>query len=319
MELLPNLLLQPTEEPLYDLPFIEANTIPVSLSEICNNHIIPVFTKDNETLISQHQFIDITHREISSNIKDQLVGPYIRVSHPVKGRIPSAIHKKCDELLPNEETLYYERMIFVYIVPTMSIMTNGQLMHLVIGGVKAYNKDNLNKKNGALQQFTFFMGFQVKVCSNLCVWSDGVNSQIKVSSLEALGIYIKSLVESFNPELQLARYDQWQNQYLNEVQFAHMLGRCRMYQHLKPYQKDGISAPGITDSQLNLVAKNYFQDASFSAQNGMIDLWSLYNLFTDALKSSYIDTMIDQNVRVGSFINHLSQSVEMKESTWYLP
>ncbi|MBK8700941.1 MAG: DUF3871 family protein [Saprospiraceae bacterium] len=221
MELLPNLLPQPIEEPLFDLPFIEANTVPVSLQDICNNHIIPVFTKDNETLISQHQFIETAYHEISTIIKDPLVGPFIRVSHPVKGRIPSAIHKRSDDLLPHEETLYYERMMFVYIVPNMTKVTNGQLMHLVIGGVKAYNKDNLNKKNGALQHFTFFMGFQVKVCSNLCVWSDGVNLQIKVGSKEALGLDIRLVLESYNPELQLAQYDQWQNLYVDEVQFAH--------------------------------------------------------------------------------------------------
>ncbi|MBK8700940.1 MAG: DUF3871 family protein [Saprospiraceae bacterium] len=99
----------------------------------------------------------------------------------------------------------------------------------------------------------------------------------------------------------------------------HILGKCRMYQHLKPHQRAGISAPGITDSQLNMVAKNYFQDASFSSQNGLIDLWSLYNLFTDALKTSYIDNMIDHNVHVGKFISHIGKSIRMNESTWYLP
>ena len=318
MELIPTLL-QTIEQPLYDLPFIEANTVPVSLQDICNNHIIPVFTKDNETLISQHQFIETAYNEIDTIIKDPLIGPFIRVSHPVKGRIPSAIHKKSEDLLPHEETLYYERMMFVYIVPNMTRVTNGQLMHMVIGGVKAYNKDNLNKKNGALQHFTFFMGFQVKVCSNLCVWSDGVNLQIKVGSKEALGFEIRSILESYNPEEQLAQYDQWHNLYLKEVQFAHILGKCRMFQHLKTNQRDGIISPGISDSQLNLVAKNYFQDTSFSAQNGKIDLWSFYNLFTDALKSSYIDNMIDHNVHVGKFVSHVGKSIRMNEPTWYLP
>ena len=44
MELMPTLL-QPIEQPLYDLPFIEANTVPVSLQDICNNHIIPVLPR----------------------------------------------------------------------------------------------------------------------------------------------------------------------------------------------------------------------------------------------------------------------------------
>ena len=39
-------------------PFIEANTIECSLAEIKKHHIIPVFVKDNETLISHNKFIN---------------------------------------------------------------------------------------------------------------------------------------------------------------------------------------------------------------------------------------------------------------------
>ena len=40
-------------------PFIEANTIPVEYQEIQDNHLIPVFVKDNEPTISQTEFIDV--------------------------------------------------------------------------------------------------------------------------------------------------------------------------------------------------------------------------------------------------------------------
>ncbi len=119
-----------------DLPFIEANTLPVSLMDMEQNHIIPVFTKDNHALISQHQFIYTTHDIISSIHRNDIMGPYIRVSHPVKGRIPSARNKKLHELLPHEETLYYERMMFVYLIPSITKIVNGQELKLVIGGVK---------------------------------------------------------------------------------------------------------------------------------------------------------------------------------------
>ena len=106
------------------LPFIEANTIPITLHDISSNHIIPVFTKDNQTLISQHQFIEATYNELSSFSQNAVVGPFIRVSHPIKGRVPSAKYKRNDELLINEETIYFERMMFVYLIPSISRMVN---------------------------------------------------------------------------------------------------------------------------------------------------------------------------------------------------
>ncbi len=41
-------------------PFIEANTIHISQNEISQEHIIPVFVKDNEPLISHAEFIEAT-------------------------------------------------------------------------------------------------------------------------------------------------------------------------------------------------------------------------------------------------------------------
>ena len=38
--------------------FIEANTIEMHLEEMKSKHIIPVFVKDNEPLISHDEFID---------------------------------------------------------------------------------------------------------------------------------------------------------------------------------------------------------------------------------------------------------------------
>ena len=80
-------------------PFIEANTLEMSLHEIRNKHIIPVFVKDNETLISHDEFIDAAST-ITSDIfhGEHILRPSIRVSHPIKGRIPSAKDKPANQL-----------------------------------------------------------------------------------------------------------------------------------------------------------------------------------------------------------------------------
>ena len=68
-------------------PFIQANTISVSLAEIKNEHIIPVYIKDNEVLISHTDFIESTMQIASELFRSEtILRPNIRVSHPIKGK-----------------------------------------------------------------------------------------------------------------------------------------------------------------------------------------------------------------------------------------
>lgn len=53
------------EEQSTSRAFIEANTIVASLDEVMHQHIIPVFVKDNEPLISHSDFINATLDAVS--------------------------------------------------------------------------------------------------------------------------------------------------------------------------------------------------------------------------------------------------------------
>jgi hypothetical protein len=296
-------------------PFIVANTLPVSMRELREEHIIPVFTKDNHPLISQSQIIELTG-DVLSNFPDfKLSEPQIRVSHPVKGRIPEAKNKKAIDLLPNESTLYYERMMFLIQVPNIKSTVNDQELSLVIGGIKSYSWDNLSKDYRANQQFKFFIGFQVFVCSNLCVSTDGVVLNFKTTSLSLIGQQIKLMVESYSPDNHLKWLECLDNYSLTEPQFAHFIGRCRMYQHLP--DKAEIPELMITDSQISSVVKGYYSDPYFSSTGGEIGLWNLYNLITDSNKSSYIDGFLDRGVNAEQISNELIRGLERNQS-WFL-
>src|SRR5215218_10985494 len=68
-------------------PFIEANTIESTLEEMEKRHIIPVFTKDNEQLISQVDFVEVMGNVVQEVFKaERITKPSIRLSHPIKGR-----------------------------------------------------------------------------------------------------------------------------------------------------------------------------------------------------------------------------------------
>lgn len=301
-------------------PFIEANTLEMSLHEIRNKHIIPVFVKDNETLISHSEFIDAAST-ITADIfhGERILKPSIRVSHPIKGRIPEAKDKPANQLHEWEKTLFYERMMFAIEVPSMQAEVGGNTLSLTIGGVKAYNQDNLYSRNQSEQHFKLFIGFKNKVCTNLCIWTDGLMSDVRVHSLSQLKVAIRSFLESYNHGFHLHHLEALTNFSISEHQFAHLIGKCRMYQHLPNEQKKGIPPLLFGDQQIGTVVRDYYKDSSFCKdEHGDINLWKLYNLFTGANKSSYIDSFLERAVNAFNLVEQVKCGVQNNQPSWYL-
>lgn len=299
--------------------FIVANTLPIHYNELRNKCIIPVFAKDNESTISHSDFIDIvgdvTRRYFSG---EPISPPAIRVSHPIKGRIPQAMGKPANELMDHEKTIYYERMAFLYELPNISGTVGDNTLSLSIGGVRAYNNDSLSGRKGE-ERFKVFVGFKNWVCTNLCISTDGYASDIRVTSLSELFNRIFQLLTRFNTDRLLNYLCSLTDIGLTEQQFALLMGRCRMYQYLPAKQKKEIDILPLSDTQLTSVARDYFQDRSFCrSENGDIDLWKVYNLFTSATKSSYIDTYLDRNVGSYKFLGTLLESLRGDKKSWYL-
>jgi Domain of unknown function, B. Theta Gene description (DUF3871) len=300
--------------------FIEANTIEASFDEIQENHIIPVFVKDNETAISHGEFIETTMEAACQFYSGEtILKPAIRLSHPIKGRIPEARNKKAHELEEHEKTLYYERMAFVIEIPSISRHIQGNLLNLCIGGVKAYNLDNMYNKKGVDEHFKFFVGFQNKVCTNLCIWTDGFSGDVKVKSLKQLREAILYTLQVYSAEEHLTLMSNMGGYTLSENQFAQLIGRCRMYQHLPVGMKNEIPALGLGDSQVGAVVRDYYRDNSFCRDsNGTINLWNLYNLFTGSAKSSYIDNFLDRSASTFEFTQQLARALDGGKYNWYL-
>lgn len=185
-------------QPIKTSPFIEANTESVSLSQLKNNCIIPVFTKDNEITLSHQEFIESSvaglRRMYANEVFDE---PEIRTSHLIKGRTPDALRVPANELLDHQRTMYYERMAFIVRIPSITETINGNKLSLTIGGVRSYNLENLyNKKS--FEKFKFFIGFQNMVCCNLCVSTDGFKEEIKATSSLELEGKITEVIQAYN-------------------------------------------------------------------------------------------------------------------------
>jgi hypothetical protein len=301
-------------------PFIEANTVEATLAEIKQHHIIPVFHRDNEPVISQVEFIEATMDAIHALFpSERITEPSVRLSHPIMGRIPEAKDKPAKELQDHEKTIYYERMAFVAEVASITDTIDGQKLSLTIGGVKAHNLDNLYAKRGGEEHFKCFIGFKVSVCTNLCVWSDGYAGDVKVKSLAQLKSTIGGLISEYDAVSSLSRMQELQGYALSESQFAHLIGRCRMYPFLSQAEKRGVPELLFGDQQISAVCKDYYRDGSFcKGDDGNINLWRLYNLLTAANKSSYIDAFLARSVSATDLVASLAYALEHKEDHWFL-
>ncbi|MAB47219.1 MAG: hypothetical protein CMC05_01180 [Flavobacteriaceae bacterium] len=300
-------------------PFIKANTKNVSLFHLKEDCTIPVFSKDNECTIAHHEFINTVVKCVNDIFIDQNIeAPEIRTSHVIKGRVPDAIGKPVNLLTEQDKTIYYERMMFKIDIPNIRETINGNNLHLTVGGVRAYNQENLySKKN--FEKFKVFIGFKNMVCTNLCVSSDGIVQELRASNLLELEEKVKVLLGNYEMQKHLNALNLMSNYKLNEEQFAKFIGKCRMYNYLPKNERVGVSDLQLTDGQINNVVKSYYEDEYFKREHdGSISLWKLYNLFTGANKSSYIDSFLDRSVNSYEIIQKLSYSIHSGEQNWYL-
>lgn len=299
--------------------FIEANTMEVKLDHLKNECTIPVFAKDNECTISHYEFITSTKDVVEDilNYKGDLK-PDIRTSHVIKGRIPSAIGKPAKDLLESEKTIYYERMAFVIEIPEISEEINGNKLNLTIGGVRSYNQENLFSKK-SMEKFKVFIGFQNTVCTNLCISTDGLKEDLRVSSVLELKAKIYELINTYKKKEHLITMERMFRYSLTENQFAHLVGKMKLFPYLSKEEKQTLFPLAMNDSQLNTIVKDYHIDTHFcKSENNTINFWNIYNLFTEANKSTYIDNHLERNVNAYAFINYLINSIEKGDSNFFI-
>lgn len=303
------------------LPFIEANTKEVTLEHLRSDCVVPVFSKDNEITISHPSFIE-TVWEAANQVfpNERIEEPSMRVSHVIKGRTPDAIHKPVKELLDSDKTIYYERMMFCFEIPTIHEDIEGNRLNLTIGGVRAYNHENLYSKKG-VEKFKVFIGFKNLVCCNMCVSSDGYKSELKVMGTAYLFSSVMRLFQEYNIAKHLYYMSAYKDSCMTEQQFAQFLGKSRLYQYLPVEQKKKLPSMLMTDTQIGLVAKSYYNDENFALPDNSreISMWNVYNLLTGANKSSYIDNFLDRSLNATQLIEGLNKALYgPNEYSWFV-
>ena len=301
------------------LHFIEANTFEVDLQHLRNDCITPVFAKDNELTINHAQFIETIQEAVQDFFKGETVdGADLRVSHIIKGRTPDALHKKANELLEMDKTIYYERCAFSIDVPTIYQDVNGNRLNLSIVGVRAYNQMNLYSKK-VPELFRLAIGFKNQVCCNMCIFSDGYKDDLRVSSTTDLYRAALELFNNYNIAKQIHLMQQLGNTSMTEHQFCQILGKMRLYQCLPTGVQKHLPRMLLTDTQINSVAKAYINDSNFGVESGELNMWRFYNLLTGANKSSYIDSFLDRSLNASEIAVGINAALHGDEKyKWFI-
>ena len=314
-------IVEESNVPLKRKQFIEANTLEATLPHLKSDCIIPVFSKDNETTISHPNFIETVWEAANKLFPNEVIlEPEIRVSHVVKGRTPDAINKPVNQLLDTDKTIYYERMAFCIEVPSIYEEIEGNRLNLTIGGVRAYNHENLYSKKG-VEKFKVFIGFKNLVCCNLCVSTDGLQNEIKVMSTQELFKVVMMMFQHYNISKHLHLMSSFKDSYLKEHQFAQLIGKTKLYHCLPITFKKALPAFEFGDTHINNVAKAYYNDENFKIEKGAdaISLWKVYNLFTGANKSSYIDNLLDRSLNATELAMGIGKALNGdSEYKWFI-
>lgn len=301
-------------------PFIEANTKEVDIYHLRNECVVPVF-RDNELTISHPAFIETVYNAANLFFRgEEILEPELRVSHVIRSRKPEAIHKPINQLLDDDITIFYERLAFCFEIPTIYETINGNRLNLMIGGVRALNHENFNSKKG-VEKFKVFCGFMNLVCTNLSISTDGYMSEIKVMSTQELFKAIMQLLQQYNIAKHLYEMSAYKDTMISESQFAQFLGKSRLYQCLPPSQKKDLPELLMTDTQINLVAKAYYNDPNFSIQEDSkeISMWNFHNMLTGANRSSYIDNFLDRSLNATQLTDGINRALYGdKEYSWFI-
>ncbi len=173
---------------------------------------------------------------------------------------------------------------------------NGEKLTLCVGGVRNYNDLNLYRSSRGVEKFSVFIGWRVNVCSNQVLTGEGAKLCIEVMNLHDLYKAVTDLFTTYNPAMDIHLLQTLSQTHLTETQFAQIVGRMRMYQALPTSCQHNVPKLLITDSQINNVCRDYYNNDHFGKKQDGISMFDFHNLLTEANKSSYIDSFLQRAV-----------------------
>ena len=302
--------------------FIESNTQAISIEELATKCIVPTFS-DNSLTIAHQNAIAAVYKA-AEDVFGELTPPECRVSHAINGRVASAIHKPAKDLTDEEKTIFYQRLAFVAHVKSMTRVAAGSEVHLCIGLCRCYNEDRLYSRKSP-EKMKIFVGWKVRVCSNLCLTCNGNSGTVEV--LTEADIYQKAyqLFRRFDPEKEdtLRLIENLHNTRISESQFCYIIGRLRLYQALPTEQQKSLPTIEIGDQAVNSAVRGFVSNPNFGLKEGegSITTFEMLQLFNEAIKQTYIDKWLDRNQNCTDFLLGIQKALlgtDTEGYSWFL-
>lgn len=214
-------------------PFILGNTRAIEMTQLQEDYLVPVFSRDNIETISHADFINVVADAAQTYFQgEQFTQPQIRVSHEMIVRTRRGSGKLVENLEKDDSGSYYQRMMFMIELPGITYTVNGNRLNLQIVGVRSYSETNLLGNSTQKQMFRVGIGFLNNVCTNMLLRTDGVKLDIKVTNTADLYRYCIEVFSGYNHKQHIEEMKRLENTIIDVNTFAQFLGKARMYQAL---------------------------------------------------------------------------------------
>lgn len=303
-------------------PFIIGNTQPIEMDAL-SDMLTPVFSRDNVETISHVEGISTITDAISTYFDGQQINaPIVRVSHEMKLRNRFGAGKMVQNLRPEETDSYFQRMMAMIEIPSVSADINGSPCHLQVCLVHNYADINLLGNSSQYQSWKLCIGFLNTLCTNgLIRSSDGCNLSIKVTNTADLYKNAWTLFQNYEYKQHLDEMKHLNDTVIDVSTLAQFLGRARMAAALPTKMKKDLNLPEfiLPEAQLNQMIRDYYTDDNFGGYGQEITAWQFYMLLTN-YKNNYIDVSLERSANAYTISKGIAAAVikESPEWNWFI-
>lgn len=299
-------------------PFIIGNTQPIEMDAL-SYMLTPVFSRDNVETISHVEGISTITDAISTYFDGQQINaPVVRVSHEMKLRNHFGAGKMVQNLRPEETDSYFQRMMAMIEIPSVSADINGSPCHLQVCFVHNYADINLLGNSSQYQSWKLCIGFLNTLCTNgLIRSSDGCNLSIKVTNTADLYKNAWTLFQNYEYKQHLDEMKHLNDTVIDVSTLAQFLGRARMAAALPTKMKKELNLPEfiLPEAQLNQMIRDYYTDDNFGGYGHEITAWQFYMLLTN-YKNNYIDVSLERSANAYTISKGIAAAVNKESPEW---
>lgn len=299
-------------------PFIIGNTQPIEMDAL-SDMLTPVFSRDNVETISHVEGISTITDAISTYFDGQQINaPVVRVSHEMKLRNRFGAGKMVQNLRPEETDSYFQRMMAMIEIPSVSADINGSPCHLQVCLVHNYADINLLGNSSQYQSWKLCIGFLNTLCTNgLIRSSDGCNLSIKVTNTADLYKNAWTLFQNYEYKQHFDEMKHLNDTVIDVSTLAQFLGRARMAAALPTKMKKDLNLPEfiLPEAQLNQMIRDYYTDDNFGGYGHEITAWQFYMLLTN-YKNNYIDVSLERSANAYTISKGIAAAVNKESPEW---